>query len=180
MPLLPEKKREKYENLGLTREQIEVIISRPDLDSFFALVIDSAPTNEAVIRLGANYLISDVLSLPGVVLRHEAVPSFIEMLELLLAKKVTSRIAKDFLPQVLDGASLSVIIEEHGLARTTDTQQLYLIISDVIAENQPVVADYQAGKVSAVQFLVGQVMKKSRGTADPELARRQLESRLAE
>jgi len=66
------------------------------------------------------------------------------------------------------GADPSQIVEDNKLGRMTDDSELEKIIKEVISKNPKAVEDYKAGKQNAIQFLSGQVMAATRGTAKPE------------
>jgi aspartyl-tRNA(Asn)/glutamyl-tRNA(Gln) amidotransferase subunit B len=68
------------------------------------------------------------------------------------------------------GGDPSQIIEEKGLAQTNDEGELEKIAEQVIAENPKSVEDYQKGKENAIKFLMGQVMKETKGKANPQIA----------
>jgi len=72
------------------------------------------------------------------------------------------------------------IIAEKGLSQISDTGELEKIVAEVIKSNIQPVADYHAGKETAFKFLVGQVMKATRGRANPQLVNDMLKQKLAE
>ena len=78
------------------------------------------------------------------------------------------------------GRSADEIIKERGLSQISDTQELEKIVVEVINSNAQPVADYRAGKEEALKFLVGQVMRATRGRANPKLVNEVLKQRLAE
>jgi aspartyl-tRNA(Asn)/glutamyl-tRNA(Gln) amidotransferase subunit B len=78
------------------------------------------------------------------------------------------------------GKDADEIIAQHGLSQISDTQQLGETISEVITANSQAVNDYKAGKEQAMKFLVGQVMKATRGRADPKLVNELLKEKLVE
>ncbi len=175
MPILPNKKRELYQNLGLTSDAIETLISQSDLDKFFSNLFD-ATKNKEVLKLSANYLISDVIAILNSDekkrldnLLHK---SFLELMEMLLENKIGSRIAKDLLPKLFEGNIGPLeLAEEMGLLQVSDVETLQGIIDEIIIENTGVVDEYKSGKESALQFLIGQGMKKTKGTANPSMLR---------
>ena len=89
--------------------------------------------------------------------------------------------AKELLPEVFaKGGSPRTIVDERGLAQVSDVAVLEAFIAQVFAENVKTVADFHAGKKAAAGFLVGQVMKLSKGKADPKQVGRLVAERLAE
>ena len=72
------------------------------------------------------------------------------------------------------GKNAGQVVEEKGLKQVTDESEIDKIINGVVAENEKVVADYTGGKKNAFGFLVGQVMKKTRGKANPKMVNEML------
>jgi len=171
MPKLPNKKRAEYQNLGLTSDTVEAIISDTNLDKFFGELVERVSDSEqAVLRLSANYLISDVTALlnAGRSLDEIMPEHFLELMKMLVNNDINSRVAKDLLPELF-GASLSPreIASKKNLMQISDESQLTTIILEILAANPKVVEEYKAGKEASIQFLVGQGMKATRGSANP-------------
>ena len=100
-------------------------------------------------------------------------------MELVESKKISSAIAQQVFSEMFDtGFSPSVIVEEKGLAQVSDTGAIEKFCDDAIAANPNSVSDYKAGKVAALNFLKGQVMKLSKGKANPNLIGEILEKKL--
>lgn len=78
------------------------------------------------------------------------------------------------------GQSPGEIVAAEGLAQVSDTSAIQQIAAEVLAENPEQVQTYREGKTTLIGWFVGQVMRKSRGKADPQLARQVLEALLAE
>lgn len=178
MPELPVEKRLKYSNLGIPSEQIEYIVSDIETDAFFtAYTKGMSSTDTELVTLGANYLTSDVASLlSGERTITNASPSSLVSLMILIRDgTITSRVAKDILAEVIfDGKDPKVIAEERGLLQQNDTSALAVLVVQVIRENQSVALEYKNGKESSLQFLLGQGMKLSRGTANPSVLKQLL------
>jgi aspartyl-tRNA(Asn)/glutamyl-tRNA(Gln) amidotransferase subunit B len=102
-----------------------------------------------------------------------------ELVELVESKKISSAIAQQVFSEMFDtGFSPSVIVEEKGWAQVSDTGAIEKFCDDAIAANPNSVSDYKAGKVAALNFLKGQVMKLSKGKANPNLIGEILEKKL--
>jgi aspartyl-tRNA(Asn)/glutamyl-tRNA(Gln) amidotransferase subunit B len=183
MPELPEIKREKYRNLGITSEQIEVMISDKKLDDFFKKVIEELGVEkEDVLQLGANYIVTDLL--PAALKKEKPAEwhadRFATLMRMLGEKKITSRIAKDLLSEaVFEGIDPAEAVLERGLLQNDSKEAIIEIVAEVIAQNPAVADDYRGGKASALQFLVGQGMKLSKGTANPTLLAEILQEQLS-
>lgn len=173
MPELPAFKREKYSNLGLTSKQIEVIIGDLRLDSFFNRTLQALGLEDADrARLAANYLATDLVSLVDANTTTDAwhADHFATLIGMVAEEKITSRIAKDLLKDaVFNGIDPQKAVLEGGLLQNDSEEGLASIVADVVAQNEAVSADYRGGKQAALQFLVGQGMKLSKGTAKPTL-----------
>jgi aspartyl-tRNA(Asn)/glutamyl-tRNA(Gln) amidotransferase subunit B len=78
------------------------------------------------------------------------------------------------------GQSADEIIKKSGISQISDTGELEKIVAEVINSNGQPVADYKAGKEAALKFLVGLVMKASKGRANPQLVNEVLKKKLAE
>lgn len=182
MPVLPSIKRVSYENLGLTSSTIEVILADENLDEYFAEVV-SQSTDSDIIKLAANYLTSDIVSVLGSSqLKLEDLQSghFIELVQLVHDKKIGSRVAKDLLPELF-GSEVSplTIATDKKLLQVSDSSALTLIVDQIIAENTAVVEQYLGGKEASMQFLVGQGMKLSKGAANPQVLRDEIIKKLS-
>jgi aspartyl-tRNA(Asn)/glutamyl-tRNA(Gln) amidotransferase subunit B len=169
IPEIPAIKRLKYKDLGLDDIQIEVIIGDIEHDAFFQDVIAHLPES-IERRLAANYFVTDVLALieQGRSIQNAHADTFAGLLALVSEGKITSRVAKDLLPEVVfEGLSAQDIAISRGLLQQNSEDALRPIVETIIADNPAVVAEYRSGKESSLQFLIGQGMKASRGSANP-------------
>ena len=95
---------------------------------------------------------------------------FAALIEMVAAGAISSRGAKDILAEMYEnGGDPKEIAEKRGLLQKSDEGELRAIIDKVIAANADAVENYKKGKESALQFLVGQAMKESRGSANPQV-----------
>lgn len=102
-----------------------------------------------------------------------------EMLKLIDSGKISGKIAKEIFPEMFDsGKSPGAIISERDLTQITDEGEIAKVVEKVVAENQKVVQDYKAGNEKVLTFLVGQVMKVTKGKASPQLANKVLREKL--
>lgn len=168
MPELPAEKREKYSNLGLTREQIYVIVSDIAVAKFFEQVTDGVD-DVALIKLIANYLTTDVVALrtPDADITSFSAERFKKLMGMVQGGVITSRVAKDLLPESLLGADPDALAKERGLAQNSSVDSILPIVQSIIAEYAAIADEYRAGKVSVLQFLIGQGMKQTKGSANP-------------
>lgn len=173
LPELPWEKRIRYRDaFGLKDADIEVFVTDPLLSGYFESVVShlAAPSQA---QTAANYIVSDLLGL----MKNEPAlafpkPSyFAELVDMVAAGDVTSRGAKDILAMIMkEDASPKALAKEHGLLQENDEGAIKAIVMEVIAENEKIAADYKSGKEAALQALVGKVMAKSKGAANPALA----------
>jgi len=102
-----------------------------------------------------------------------------ELVGLVEAKTINSKTAKELLTRLwAKGGSPNAIVAAEGLGQVSDTGAIDAIVAEVLAANEKTAADYRAGKTKVLGFLVGQVMKQSRGTANPTLAEERLRALL--
>ena len=93
--------------------------------------------------------------------------------------ELTGKLAKEIFPKMYSGRrSARAIMEREGLKQISDTGALEKIIDDVLAANPKQVEQYKGGKTTVIGFLVGQVMKSSRGQANPATVNELLKSKL--
>ncbi len=176
MPELPEEKRTKYSNLGIPREQIEYIVSDLETDNFFKAYSSELDSSD-LIRLGANYLTSDIASLLSEerTILSASPKHFLSLVSLISEGAITSRVAKDILAEVVfEAKDARSIALERGLLQENDTNALTDLVMQVVRENPTVALDYKSGKDTSLQFLIGQGMKLSRGTANPAVLKQLL------
>ncbi|MFA5076143.1 MAG: Asp-tRNA(Asn)/Glu-tRNA(Gln) amidotransferase subunit GatB [Patescibacteria group bacterium] len=102
-----------------------------------------------------------------------------ELVTLAYQNKVNNLTGKKILKIMFDtGGDPSHIMEDHDLSQTSDSADLKQIIAKIIADNPKQLADYRAGKVVLFQYFVGQVMRQTKGTADPEIIHKLLKEKL--
>ncbi len=171
MPLLPQEMRQKYEDIGLPNSQIEVIIGQEFLAKMFAELVQNPDlkNDNDLLKLAANYLTSDLLALltSGKLLALSST-NFAKLMGMVGAGKINSRIAKDLLIELFaSDEDPEQLAKTRGLLQSSDPEAIKTLVAEVIAEHSTVVGEYLAGKEASLQFLVGQGMKKSRGTANP-------------
>ncbi len=102
-----------------------------------------------------------------------------EMIKMIDSKTISGKMAKDvFVEMWKSGKSAADVVKEKGMSQITDTSAIAKIVDDVMAANAASVADYRAGKVKLFGFFVGQVMKASKGQANPETVNQLLQEKL--
>ena len=172
LPELPEKKRLKYKDLGLSREQSEILVSDLSLGKFYDSVLVHKGGEAVVAKLVANYLTSDLLPLFeqrgfDTLLNSK---TFAELMDMVQKNEISSRVAKDLLVEVVfEGKDPRDLAKERNLLQSSSEDALLPLVDQVVRQHEQVVMEYKAGKETALQFLVGQGMKLSKGSANPQV-----------
>lgn len=183
LPETPWKKRERYvTEFGLKEVDADVYVTNPDLAHYFESIVleikKDSKNNEGTIKTLSNYLTSDFIGLLKVKnlpldkknLGQISAIQFAELISMISARTLTSRAAKDILVIMYEeGGMPSQIAEARGMVQKNDENELIKIMQGILEANPKVVDDYKAGKVAALQSLIGQGMKATKGSADPEL-----------
>ncbi len=189
MPELPEQKRERFKKeFGLDEAQIEIFVVNKDLSEYFEKVASefdawlaasasveasASQGRQKLYKLVANYLISDVKGLLGstefVEEEFKITPeNFAEFIKMIYKNEISSKVAKMVVSEMFNsGEDPSNIVEKNNWGQMSDSGELEKIVKSVIEKNPKPVEDYKAGKQNSLQFLAGQVMKETRGTANP-------------
>jgi len=188
IPELPAQKRERFKKeYNLVDKDIDILVYNKSLGEYFEKIISEfapgLPKEKlfTLIKLTANYLISDLQgllkakkqSLEQILITPE---NFAEFIDLICQGKISSKVAKTILVEMLNsGADPSQLIEEKSLTQISDEKTIEKIVEEIIKQHPQTIADYQTGKANALQFLIGQVMARTQGKANPVLVRQILE-----
>jgi len=179
---IPAYKREFYSTLGLTPDAVEIIIADSNRDAFFIAVLESKEFVVGTEKLAANYFTSDLLNLldtKSLTLSNAKPDFFACLIGLVAAGTLTSRVAKDLLQEVVFGGVEPLkLAESRGLLQNNNKDELLKIVLDIISEHSAVADEYRAGKESSLQFLIGQGMKATKGTANPAALKELFEQEL--
>ncbi len=181
LPELPEARKRRYvEVFGLPEHDAGLVTATRSMAEFFEDAVRLYPKPKIV----SNWLVGDIaayLNTGGLEIEDLAVrPAHLaELLQLMDAGTLSGRLAKEVLEEMLKtGHAPGEIVRERGLVQISDEAMLIQMVEGVIAEHPGPVADVRAGKDKAVAFLIGQVMKKTRGRANPEMVNRLLRDRI--
>ncbi|MEI6280470.1 MAG: Asp-tRNA(Asn)/Glu-tRNA(Gln) amidotransferase subunit GatB [bacterium] len=177
LPELPEAKRARYKkDFGVKDEDIEVYINDLVLSTWFEKVSDILK-DENKIKIASNYTVSDFLGIrkSNENVKLPSADNFSELINLVTENKISSRAAKDILAMiVINDESPLKIATEKNLLQSNDAEALKEIAEKIININPKVVADYRGGKEVAIMSLVGQIMKETKGSANPGVAKQLL------
>ena len=181
LPELPDARRQRYASTyGLSPYDAGLVTSSMPLAMFFEETVRRFPQAKTV----ANWLAGDVaahLNAEGIEIEETPLtPNYLaELLRLVDAGTISIRTAKEILPEMLrTGASAEQLVADRGLAQISDAATIRGVIDQIIAEHPGPASDFRTGKTQALTFLVGQVMKKTRGRANPELVNKLLREKL--
>ena len=200
IPELPQARRERFEaEYKLLEKEIEIFTQNKKLGEYFEKAMSElrnwvklTDRKEKVERdefielakLCSNYMITDLQGLlkniPVDDKRFLITPeNFAEFITLIYKKEISSKIAKTVLAEMFkNGKDPSHIIEKNELSQITDEASIEEIAKQVISKNPKPVEDFKKGKENALQFLIGQTMKESKGKASPEIVAKLLKKNL--
>ena len=182
LPELPKAKRIRYKNdYGIKDEDIESYITDQELGSWFEKVA-TILNDKDKIKTASNYITSDYLGLKKTNLEIKLPDdkNFAELINMISSGKISSRVAKDILAMiVIEDNSPMAIAEAKDLLQKNDEGSLKEIVQKIIDNNPSIVETYRGGKENAIMSLVGQVMKETKGSANPELVLKLLKELLA-
>jgi len=182
LPELPAARRVRYrESLGLSPYDAAVLVADPDASALFEATLAATPAPSP--KAAANWVTGEYLRLRNAASN----PIRVDPAELaaIIAAVTDGSISRANGREVLEahvetGAAAAAIIEARGFRQISDAGALGSVVDEVLAANPAAVADYRAGKAQALGFLVGQVMKATRGQANAKLAGETVLERLQE
>jgi len=172
LPELPWQRRERLiENLGLQDKIADMFTANKTLGDFFEEVIIDGK-DQKLVKLAANYISSDLagISKDGDMIGCATSDEMRALILMIKNGEVSSRGAKDILAiMYANGGDPKEIAKREGLLQESDEVALEEMIEGIIKEHSGVADDYRAGKTEVLQFLIGQGMKATKGSANPKL-----------
>lgn len=181
MPETPEAKRQRFvDDYDLTPYDAEVLTQEQAIAEYF----DAGAKLTSTPKMLANWIISELLrelaDAEIEIQECKITPAdFAEMLELINKKTISGKIAKQvFAEMFISGGSPAEIVKEKGLIQVTDSSEIEAFVDQAIAENEPQVQQFRDGNTKVLQYFVGQVMKLSRGKANPQMVVEMLKEKL--
>lgn len=186
LPELPNAKRDRFvAELGLSQYDASVLTSSRELADYFELLL--AKTNNKDPKLCANWIITTLLgALNKAGLEIDQSPVSAEQLAGVLVRISDNTISGKIAKQVFEalwneeGTDADGIIEAKGLKQVTDSGAIEALVDEVIANNPAQVEQYKSGKEQLIGFFVGQIMKASKGKANPAQVNEMLKKKLAD
>ena len=170
MPELPAQKRARYQGLGLSEYDANVVVEQMELALFFDKVLELGANAKTAVNfiMGeiAAYLKEEKLELGETKLTPENLAELISLIE---KGTISNNIGKQIIIEMMQtGKAASKIVEEKGLSQISDEGAIKEIVQKVVDANPNQVAAYKGGKVQLFGFFVGQVMKETKGRANPK------------
>lgn len=182
LPEMPDEKRERFlKEYDLSENEVDILISDINLAMFFEKLVTFGSTP----KISANWILGDILrilkdrKIESVDMKLEA-ENLAKILKLVEEDKISTNIGREVLEEIFDENKDPIkIIEEKGLMQISSSDELEKIVDEVISKNPQSVEDYKAGKTQSAGFLMGQVMKLTKGKANPKLAKELVDNKLS-
>jgi len=195
LPELPDRKAQRFQKeYGLSHNDVVILVSDKHLASYFEDVISEIKEKirckefeleeKKAVKLAANYMIVETRkhimehnhSMSDLKITSE---NYAELICFAGSGKINSSAAQAVLLEMYKtGGDPSQIIESKNLAQMDDESELEKIVDGIIADNEKSVSDYKAGKENALKHLLGQIMARTKGKANPQKAQEILKSKL--
>ena len=172
LPELPDARRSRYFNdYKLDSYDANVLVSNKALADFYESVMLVCTDG----KICANWIISEliaVLSKNNQTLETMKCDSnnFANLINMIIKKEISGKQAKQIFAQVVDGVNCVELVKTLGMKQNSDEGAILQIVTDVLNDNPQSIEDFKNGKDRAIGFLVGQVMKRSKGQANPAIA----------
>lgn len=180
MPILTDELKEKYIKLGINNNNIKTIIANKDICNFLESVInDCNPIIASNLLTGdvISYLNKNIIKISETKLTKD---NFIKLVNLLDKNTISSKQGKEIIEIILKSdKDVSDIIKENNMEQISDNKIVLEIINKVLINNPDSIKDYKEGKDRAIKYLMGQIMKESKGKINPSLANNLLIEKLS-
>lgn len=172
IPMLPDERRKLYVEKGVSEINANKLVQNRSLSDYFNTLLDTK-TN---FKIASNMLLGDISAylnreeklITDTTLTKER---FLDLIEKYENNVITSKNLKEILDNILEkDSSIDEIIKENGIENITDDSEIRQVIKKIIEENKESVEDYKAGHDRAIKYLMGQVMKETKGKANPKMA----------
>lgn len=176
MPEMPNSRRNRYVNeLGLTNYDAMVLTQTKEMSDFFDRMIELG----ADAKMASNYLQGNVnaylndkqVDLSQTEITPENLTTMIKLIE---DSTISSKMAKKVFKAITEGKEPEKFVNDNGMVQLSDPKKLQPIIDEVLSDNPQSIEDFHNGKDRAIGFLVGQIMKQTRGKANPQVVNKLL------
>ena len=180
IPELPDEKKKRFiEKFNLTPYEATILVSDIETSKYFEEVV-----KDSDVKLAANWIIGELFALLNeknleITQSPISARNLSKLINLIKDGTISGKIAKTLFELMLDGdKDPEILVEEKGLKQKSDPKELENLIEGVFKDNPDKVVEYKSGKVKLFGFFVGQVMKVSNGTANPQLVNEILKKKL--
>ncbi|CAH9095325.1 unnamed protein product [Cuscuta epithymum] len=180
LPELPEIKRQRYEKMGLSMQDVLFLTNDANVAEFFDATIGEG----ADVKLATNWMMGDIAAY----LKNEKMAignikltphELAELISAIQEGTISGKIAKEILFEIMaKGGTVKGMIEEKDLVQIVDPQEIEKMVDKVIADNPKQLEQYRGGKTKLQGYFAGQVMKESKGKANPNLLNKVLLQKL--
>jgi len=181
LPELPEARRERFiENYQIPKYDAEILTSSKALGDYYEKATSLYPNSKILSNwiMGElmRYLNEEKIEIDESPISPE---KLVEMLKLIDEGVISGKMAKDVFEKMFKtGRDASQIVKESGITQITDENELFEVIDNVIKENPKSIDDFNQGKEKALNFLVGQVMRYTKGRAKPDFVFEAIKQRI--
>ena len=179
MEVLPDERRKRYLEKGISLVNANKLIQNKQLSDFLLGLEDIDLVIASNLLLGdiSAYLNKTEKDLSSTKLTKD---KFRELVSQLSSGEITNKVFKAILNDLMEtDSSMKEIISSRGIQTISDTSYLTELVDKVLKENEASVLDYKAGKDRALKYLMGQIMKESKGSANPSLVNQLLVEELS-
>lgn len=174
IPKLANERKETYINeYGISNYDATILVKEKPVADFYEEAIKLGADHKSASNWITTNLLGSLnkleLTINDITLTPEMLASLIKLVE---DKEISSKQAKEVFAECLtSGKTPKEVVKEKGMMQMSDTSEIVRIANEVLDENPDVIEQYKKGRTNVVDFLVGQIMKKTRGTANPTIAR---------
>jgi aspartyl-tRNA(Asn)/glutamyl-tRNA(Gln) amidotransferase subunit B len=187
LPELPSQRRERFiSEYSITEKDVDIFTANKELGDYFEKVAselydwaensNELESKEKIWKLATNYLITELQKLLSgsnnkVSDLRISPEDFSELMVLIFKNIISSSAAQTILREMFEtGADPNHVMESKSLSQMSDEGELRKSAQDIIAQNPQAVADYKKGKIESLKFLVGQLMRVTKGRANPQVS----------
>ena len=182
LPEMPIEKRARFvAEYGLSEKDASIIISSKTLAKFYEEVVGLGGNPKTV----SNYILGDLLRMLNANnMEPEDIKispkNFVSLLKIIESGKISNTAGKEVFKEMFEtDKDPEIIIEEKGLSQISCSDEIEKLVDKVLSDNPKSIEDFKAGKTQAVGYLMGQVMKASKGKANPPVAKQMIEEKLS-
>lgn len=181
LPILPNKIRENYKNLGISDFNINILISNMNLLNYFnellQLGVDPIIMSNVLTKDILGYLNKTKKNADDLTINKK---ELIDLINLVKKSKLSNKLMKEILIKSLNNnESISKLVEESINNEISDEGSIIVMINTILDNNLESVEDYKLGKTRAIKFLMGQIMKESKGKINPVISNKLLIDQLS-